>query len=166
MKFDFVIETLDKTHDKTDFDCREASLNDFLQKFAGQNAKRGLGKTFVAVLPDEKKVCGYYTLSSGSVEFENFREKLPRYPIPTVHLGRLAVDGSMKGQGLGALLLIDALERTVKVADELGIYAIELYALTENAKQFYLKYGFIELQDDEKHLYLPITTLKKSGLIP
>lgn len=165
MKFDFVIETLGKKHDKESFDCGESSLNDFLQKYAGQNAKRGLGKTFVAVLPSEKKVYGYYTLSSGSVEFENFQEKLPRYPIPTVHLGRLAVDSSMKGQGLGALLLVDGLERTVKVADELGIYAVELFALTENAKQFYMRYGFVELRDDKKHLYLPIVTLKQSGLI-
>ncbi len=166
MKRGFVIETLGKKHDKESFDCGEESLNDFLKKYAGQNAKRGLGKTFVAVLPTERKVRGYYTLSSGSVEFENFQEKLPRYPIPTVHLGRLAVDDSMKGQGLGALLLIDALERAVKVADELGIYAVELYALNENAKRFYLKYGFVELRDDEKHLYLPIATLKQSGLIP
>lgn len=165
MNLDFIIETLDKKHDKKNFDCGELSLNDFLQKYAGQNAKRGLGKTFVTVLPDDKKVCGYYNLSSGSVEFEDFHEKLPRYPIPTVHLGRLAVDNSMKGQGLGAILLIDALERTVKVADELGIYAVELYSLTENAKQFYLKFGFIELKDDKKHLYLPIATLRSSGLL-
>ncbi len=74
MKLDFVIETLNKNHEKESFDCGEESLNEFLQKYARQNAKRGLGKTFVAVLPDQTKVCGYYTLSSGSVEFKKFQE--------------------------------------------------------------------------------------------
>lgn len=165
MKLEFVIEPLDKHHQREDFDCGEASLNDFLQKYARQNAERGLGRTFVAVLPGEKKVLGYYTLSSGSVAFETVPEKLPRYPIPVAHLGRLAVDLSMRGQGLGELLLMDALARSVLIANELGIYAVELFALTEGAKQFYLKYGFIPLKDDDKHLYLPIKTIIQSGLI-
>lgn len=165
MKLDFVVEPLGKKHRKENFDCGEESLNQFLQKYAGQNARKGLGRTFVAVLPNEMEIVGYYTLSSGSVSFDVIPEKLPRYPIPTVHLGRLAVDLRMQGQRLGELLLIDALERAVLVAEELGIYAIELYALTDNAQQFYLRYGFVSLKDDEKHLYLPMATLKQSGLV-
>ncbi|NJM54491.1 MAG: GNAT family N-acetyltransferase [Blastocatellia bacterium] len=165
MNLQFVIELLDKLHKREKFDCGEQSLNDFLHRFARQNSEKSFGRTFVATLPDEKDVLGYYTISSGSISFEIVPEKLPRYPIPTVHLGRLATDLQMRGQGLGELLLIDALERTVLVAAELRIYAVELYALTDKAKRFYLKYGFLELKDDEKHLYLPIETLKKSGLI-
>lgn len=165
MKFDFVIEPLSKKHGRENFDCGEESLNEFLRKYARQNSEKGFGRTFVAVLPKEREVCGYYTLSSGSVSFEIVPEKLPRYPIPTAHLGRLAVDLKMRGQRLGEMLLIDALRRTVLVAEELGIYAIELYALTDAAKNFYRKYGFIELKDDTHHLYLPVETLKKSGLI-
>lgn len=164
MTLEFVIESLSKKHRRDNFDCGEESLNQFLQKYARQNSEKGFGRTFVAVLPDEFEVLGYYTLSSGSVSFEIIPEKLPRYPIPIVHLGRLAVDLKIRGQRLGELLLIDALQRIVLVAGELGIYAIELYALTDNAKKFYLRYGFIELKDDTKHLYLPIETLKKSGL--
>jgi GNAT superfamily N-acetyltransferase len=165
MKYEFVIEPLSKKHERENFDCGEDNLNQFLRKYARQNSERGFGRTFVAVLPERREVCGYYTLSSGSVSFEIVPEKLPRYPIPTAHLGRLAVDLKMQGQRLGELLLIDALERTVLIAVELGIYAIELYALTDTAKRFYLRYGFIELKDDEKHLYLPVETLKKSGLV-
>lgn len=165
MKLDFVIEPLSKLHKRENFDCGETSLNEFLKKYARQNSAKGFGRTFVAVLPDEAEVSGYYTLSSGSVAFETVPENLPRYPIPTAHLGRLATDLKMRGQGLGELLLIDALKRSVIVAAEIGIYAVELYALTENAKKFYLKYGFVSLKDDDKHLYLPIETLKKSGLI-
>ena len=161
----FIIEPLGKQHDRESFDCGETALNQFLRLYARQNNERGLGKTYVAVLPGEAKVCGYYTLSSGSISFAIAPEKLPRYPIPTIHLGRLAVDLKMQGQRLGELLLIDVLERAILLADEIGIYAVELYALTEKAKQFYLKYGFVPLKDDDKHLYLPIETLKQSGLI-
>ncbi len=165
MKLDFIIEPLSKRHKRENFDCGEESLNEFLKKYARQNSEKGFGRTFVAVLPNETEILGFYTLSSGSVSFEIVPETVPRYPIPTVHLGRLAADVKMRGQGLGELLLINALERTVLAAAELGIYAVELYALNETAKKFYLKYGFVQLADDEKHLYLPIKTLRKSGLV-
>lgn len=61
--------------------------------------------------------------------------------------------------------MIDALQRTVAVAQGFGIYAIELYTLTDKAKTFYLRYGFVSLKDDDKHLYLPIETIKNAGLI-
>ncbi|MBK8148017.1 MAG: GNAT family N-acetyltransferase [Acidobacteria bacterium] len=165
MKFEFLIELLDKNHKREDFDCGEESLNVFLKRFARQNSAKGFGRNFVAVLPAQTKVLGYYTISSGSVAFDALPENAPRYPIPTAHLGRLATDLTMRGQGLGELLLIDALARIATIADELGIYAVELFALNENAKKFYLRYGFTALIDDEKHLYLPVATLKKSGLV-
>lgn len=165
MSLEFVIQPLGKQHKRENFDCGEESLNEFLQKYARQNSAKGYGRTFVAVLPEMREVLGYYTLSSGSVSFEVVPEKVPRYPIPTVHLGRLATSLKMRGQGLGELLLIDALERACLVAAEIGIYAVELLALTDGAKRFYLKYGFVPLKDDDKHLYLPIETLKQSGLI-
>jgi GNAT superfamily N-acetyltransferase len=61
-------------------------------------------------------------------------EKLPRYPVPVIHLGRLAVDVSTKGQGLGKILLLDALRRAASVSDQLGIYAVEVHALNEVAR--------------------------------
>ncbi len=159
---DFIIEPLGKTHSRDGFDCGELSLDIFLKQYARQSAEKGLGKTFVAVLPRSSEVLGYYTVASGSVAFETVPERLPRYPIPTVHLGRLAVDRTMQGRGLGALLLVDALKRSAAIADKLGIYAVELYALSEIAKRFYLKYGFLELVDDGKHLYLPIKTIRQA----
>lgn len=157
----FIIEPLHKSHKRDEFDCGESSLNEFLKNYARQNDSKGLGKTFVAVFAGENQVCGFYTLSSGSVSFENFNANLPRYPIPTVHLGRLAVDKTAQGNNLGGLLLFDAFRRSIKIADELGIYAIEVKALNENAKKFYLKYGFTELKDDELHLYLPMKLIRK-----
>jgi GNAT superfamily N-acetyltransferase len=106
------IEPLSPQHDRAAFDCGEPSLNDFLHRYARQNDEKGLGRTYVAVLPDERHIYGYYTIASGSLQFDTIPEKLPRYPIPVVLLGRLAVDQEAKGQGLGKALLADALKRS------------------------------------------------------
>jgi ribosomal protein S18 acetylase RimI-like enzyme len=165
MSFPYLIELLNTSHNRESFDCGESTLNDFLKRFARQNDEKGLGRTFVAVAADNPAVKGYYTLSNGAVKFDNVPEKLPRYPIPVAHLGRLAVDVSARGQGLGEYLLLDALSRIADVAGQIGIYAVEVYALNEQAKSFYLKYGFRPLLDDPLHLYLPMKTVRKLKLI-
>lgn len=164
MSVRYYIEALSSTHDRAAFDCGEPSLNDFLKRFARQNDEKGLSRTYVAVLPGEPKIYGYYTISSGAIRFENMPEKLPRYPIPVIHLGPLAVDVSAKGQGLGKILLLDALKRAASVSEQLGIYAVEVYALNTAARAFYLKYGFAPLLDDERHLYLTIKAIRKLSL--
>ncbi len=165
MSFPYIIEPLNTSHDREAFDCSELSLNDFLKRFARQNDEKGLGRTFVAVEAGNPKIKGYYTLSTGSLKFDNVPEKLSRYPIPVAHLGRLAVDVSARGQGLGEYLLLDALARIAVIAGLIGIYAIEVYALSEQAKNFYLKYGFKPLLDDTLHLYLPMKAVRKLKLI-
>ena len=87
----FRIEALSKYHDRKGFDCGEESLNTFLRQFARQNDEKGLGRTYVAVKEGDPKIYGYYTLSSNSIGFETVPDKLPRYPVPVIHLGRLAV---------------------------------------------------------------------------
>ena len=159
-----IIETLSSTHDQNAFDCGESSLNTYLRQYARQNDEKGLGRTYVAVEPDQTRIAGYYTISTGAVTFEQVPEKLPRYPIPVVHLGRLAVDLSSQGKGLGELLLIDALKRATLAAEQLGIYAVEVRALNDSARRFYLKYGFIPLLDDELHLYLSMKAIRKLKL--
>lgn len=157
----YLVEPLSTRHDRDAFDCGEPSLNDFLKRYARQNDDKGLGRTYVAVRPDDSHIYGYYTIASASVRFDAIPEKLPRYPIPMVHLGRLAIDQAAKGQGLGKALLADALARVAGFADHLGIYAVEVYALNEAAKEFYLKFGFTPLLDDPLHLYMPMKTIRK-----
>ena len=107
---------------------------------------------------------GYYTLASGSVAFETLPKKvakrLPRHPIPVVLLARLAVDQVAQGAGLGRRLLVDALERCLGLSRELGIHAVEVDAIDDQASAFYQKYGFVALGDDQRHLYLPMATVQ------
>lgn len=165
----WIIEKLDKQHDRAAFSCGVDELDGYLHRFAGQNEKAGISQHFVAVATGgDAGVLGYYALSAGSVAFdvvpENLKKRLPRYPIPVAHLGRLAVDQSMQGHGLGEDLLIDALARIMRAADKIGIHAVEVVAINDSARRFYLKYGFTPLADDEQHLYLPLSAVRKLGL--
>ena len=166
---DWLIEELSADHDRSAFSCGHDSLDDFLKKFASQNHKTGVSKTYVAVRVGEPRVCGYYSISAGAVHFaeipEELRKRLPKYPVPVAHLGRLAVDTAAQGQRLGELLLMDALAKIVGAADSIGIHAVEVVAIDQTAKRFYLKYDFTALPDDPHHLYIPIKTLRKLRLV-
>jgi GNAT superfamily N-acetyltransferase len=118
------------------------------------------------VLRTEKKVYGYYTLAAGSLPVQNLppkaARKLPRHPVPVALLGRLAVDQAAQGRRLGAMLLFDALKRCVALSRSIGIYAVEVTAIDESARNFYAKYGFAPRLDGDLHLYLPISTIEKT----
>lgn len=159
-----IIVPLTAQHDRAGFDCGESLLNAYIQRYAGQHDRKGFGRTYVAIEEGSSVVKGYYTISSGAVSFEVVPENVPHHPIPIVLLGRLAVDHSARGRRLGETLLIDALARAERVADQLGIYAVAVEAIDERAREFYLKYGFKELLDDRRHLYLPIKVIRKLHL--
>jgi len=165
----WIIEPLAKRHDRAAFSCGVKDLDSYLHRYAGQNQSAGISQHFVAVgASGQSRVLGYYALSAGAVAFKQMpaelRKRLPRYPIPVAHLGRMAVDESMHGHGLGEDLLIDALTRVVDVSDEIGVHAVEVVAINDKARSFYLKYGFTALADDKNHLYLPLSVAKQLGL--
>jgi GNAT superfamily N-acetyltransferase len=166
----WIIERLATRHDRKMFSCGVASLDDWLHRAASQYDRRNLARTYVAVQPDSSRVFGYYAVSNHRVEFEALpadqAKGLPRIDVPVVLLGRLAVDRSMQGQGLGSLLLIDALRRIVHVANEVGVRAVEVHAIDDHARNFYLHYGFVPLRDDLRHLFLPLDVVRKLNLPP
>lgn len=90
--------------------------------------------------------------------------RLPRLDIPVVLIGRLAVERTTQGTGLGASLLVDALRRSLLISEQVGIRAVEVDALDQVARSFYLKFGFRSLLDDPRHLFLPIHEIRKLKL--
>lgn len=158
------IERLDARHDRSVFDCGVAELNAYLQKYSGQHDRKGVGRTYVAVDKSSTRALGYYTIASGAVAFDLVPENLPHHPVPVVLIGSLAVDLAYRGGGVGEMLLLHALHLTQRAADLLGIYAVVVDALDEQAKRFYLKYGFRELADDRLHLYLPMKVIRQLRL--
>jgi GNAT superfamily N-acetyltransferase len=159
------VEPLDRSHERDAFTCGKAPLDNFLRTLVNQYEKRRLGRTYVIVRRGEKRALGYYTLASGAVSFENLPQKaakkLPRHPAPVILLARLALDQSVQGQGLGGFVLADALRRSLSLAEQLGVHAVEVDAIDDQAKAFYERYGFIPLQDDPRRLYLPMATIEE-----
>lgn len=156
---------LAKAHDRANFDCGEAALNEFLRSYARQNQSENVGRTWVATLPGQRRVLGFYTLTVASVAREHFSaeelKRVPRYPVPVAHLGRLAVDRAAQKTGLGEHLLMHALDQILRVSEVVGIFAVEVRAKGERAKRFYERYGFKAAEDVRLHLYLSIKKLPK-----
>ena len=161
---EWIIEPVQARHQHQEFSCGKPPLDTFLRLLVAQYEKRRLGRTFVAVKPGDSRVAGYYTLAAGSFEVASLptalRKKLPKHPIPTVHIGRLAVDESCRGLRLGETLLFHALHAALELSERPGSFAVDVWAIDEDARRFYEKYGFSVLADNPRHLYLPMKTVE------
>lgn len=150
-------------HRRDEFQCGNDGLNEFLQLLVTQYERRKVGRTFVAV-DESNRVVGVYTLSAGRIPHEvlppQVAKKLPRHPIPTVLLGRLAVDLRYQRSGIGQQLLQDALKKALESHLLIGVFAVEVDAIDARAAGFYQKYGFIPLPSNPLHLLMPIATLE------
>lgn len=151
-----VIEPLG-AHDRREFDCGVGALNRYLAEVARQDIRRSVASVFVACVPGETRVRGYYTLSAASVRTdrlpEDVRKKMPRYAsIPAVRLGRLAVDNSARGIGLGGRLLINAIKRAASTELAWAVFMVD--AKDETARRFYEHWGFQSFDDEPNSLFL------------
>jgi GNAT superfamily N-acetyltransferase len=150
-----------KLHDRAAFDCGDADLNLYLWKFARQNHESGGAKCFVATPSDAPtRVLGFYTLSPASLDYARtpalVKKGLARYEVPVFRLGRLAVDATVQGRGLGGALLLRAAHRCLRVAEEVGGVALLIDAKNERAAQWYCSYGALALEDAALSLVLPL----------
>ena len=160
----FQLAPLDATHDRAAFNSESQSLNRYLREQVTQDVRRRVAACFVA-LADGPRIAGYYTLASASVLLGDLLaatgKKLPRYPtVPTIRMGRLAVDQAFKGKGLGGALLADALDRAAR--SEIAAFALMVDAKDEAAAAFYRHHGFIALPDSPLTLFLPLATVLRS----
>lgn len=161
-----VIQLLGKQHNRNGFDCGDEALNEFLQSQAGQQQRRGFGKTYVLLAEDGLAVIGFVTVSAGQIATASLssQSKLPRYPAPILRIGRLAVDVRHQGKGIGQDLLAFALRLAVEFSQRVGLYAVVVDAKNGKAKAFYTKLGFIACVDSPLCLYLPVATLEQAGV--
>lgn len=137
-------EKLNSSHRVDGFDSGNEQLDEWLKRRAFRNETEGASRTYVICINDV--VVAYYCLATGAVALQlatgRVRRNMPD-PIPVMVIGRLAVDRRWQGQGIGQALLRDALRRTLQAAEIAGIRAVVVHAISEEAKQFYERYGFI-----------------------
>lgn len=157
---------LARDHVVEGFTCGDGVIDDWLRRRALRRDSRA-SRTFATCEGD--RVVGFYCIAVGLVspsEMEPERPRgraaaayvLARDPVPVAILRRLAVDGPHQGNGLGADLLMDALQRAVATGADLGVRAVLARAVEPRARAFYGAFGFAPFLDDEETLFLPIET--------
>jgi len=150
-------------HDASTFDCGHATLNDWLRRRAIKNERQRASRTFVVC--EGNTIIAYYSLAVGAVTREEVSGKLRRNmpePIPVMVLGRLSVATLWQDKGIGVGMLKDAIMRTLIVAEQAGIRAILVHALSEEAKRFYLHSGFHASPINDMTLMIALDEVKKS----
>jgi len=161
-----ISEPLNSTHKKSDFSCGKEMLDVYIHKQANQDIKRKLSACFVINEKGTNLIKGYYTLSNNSIPLKfvpkQIQKKLPRsyQSIPATLLGRLAIDNKFQGQGIGKLILVDALKRSYEISKTIASFAVVVDPIDQGAENFYEKYGFIKLPDSGK-MFLPMKTISQ-----
>jgi len=159
------IENLAKTHNRKAFDCGSESLNKFIQTQARQHDDRGISRSFVLVEDDHPKIIlGYFTLTICEVIPADIPDpRLQRYPhpMPSAKLVRLAVSSNHQKKGMGKILIIEALRRTIAISENAGLTGIFVDAKDESAAAYYQQYKFIPHENNPLLLFLPIKTIRQ-----
>lgn len=156
-------ELLTAQHALDSFDSGVLSLDEWLRRRAMQNQASGASRTFVAC--DDARVAGYYALAANAVAPDaatgRFRRNMPD-PVPVAVLGRLAIDKSFQGKGLGRALFRDAALRVVAAADSIGIRGMLVHAISDEAKAFYVGLGLDVSPLEPMTLMATVADLKAS----
>lgn len=154
-------------HNRSSFQCEAAPLERYLKEQASQDARKNVAAPFV-LLSSKDQIAGFYTLSSTILRSDDLspellkKLKLPRYPqLPATLLGRLARHSDFRGQGIGELLLNDALKRAYTISRQIGSLAVIVDAKDERAVKFYQSFGFEPFVDATDKLYLRMDTIGK-----
>lgn len=159
----FRVEALESLHERQDFDCGVAVLNRYLREVARQDARRLVSRCYVACPAESRVVIGYYTLAAAEVPVtalpQDVSRKLPRYPtVPVVRVGRLAIDRTRHGQGLGSALIANAVAQTLRA--EIAAFAVIVDAKDDAAASFYRHLGFVAI-GSERTFALPLAIARK-----
>jgi hypothetical protein len=164
----FAVAPLCKQHHRDTFECGEAELDLWLAKLSLQQQDKGLSRTFVLLDEDRPDIlAGFYSLTADALSPATFPEAFSRrypgqYPIPAIRLVRVARNIALKGQAVGELLLVDALNRMVSASDQIGVAVIVVDAKSDHAKSFYVKYGFKPFPDNAMMLWLRIVEARNA----
>jgi GNAT superfamily N-acetyltransferase len=156
------IEPLGKQHDRAAFTSGQPDIDDWFRRRASQDERRNIARVFVA-MDHERGVIGFYSLSAYTLALDDLpadlARRLPRYDaIPAARIGRLARDERFRGQGVGELLLADAVRRILGAARSVAVFAIVVDAKDDAAARFYRRFGFQPFPLQPRRLFLLTST--------
>jgi len=147
---------------REDFYCGNKALDTWLKQFAGQNESRFRSRTFFAIEQDTNQLLGYYTavFTALDAEVQLHGIQSSTYKTPAYLIARLAVDQRAHNQGVGTLLLVDALTGALRVSEAAGLEVVLVDAIDPNAISFYARFGFVRLDVESDRLYISMTSLQ------
>ncbi len=155
---------LSAEHDLSGFDCGNEQLNAWLKNHALAGARADMARTYLALAGET--VIGYVSLTTGSIRPEEaprrYARGMPRHPLPTILIARLAVDRRHQGQRLGSRLLAEALRRAVAASDTVAARLIVVDAIDARAAAFYRSRGFIDIEENPLRLFRKIGDVRRS----
>lgn len=162
------IEALHGGHDRRNFSCGKAALDDYLRRYARQHASTNVSRSYVAVAGESTAIRGYYSLTMAAIHRahlpDRYTKKFPNFPLPVARLARLArlaVDQRHQRQRIGELLLADALQRCLSLSLSIGMIGVIVDAKDQQAKQWYARYEFEHLPDSPLTLWLPTSAIER-----
>ena len=157
------IEALDTRHDRRSFSCGDSELDGYLKRFARQHAAAKVSRTYVAA--NGATILGFYSLAMSAIRKDQlpdaYQSRFPNYPLPVARLARLAVDQRYQRQGLGELLLADALSRCLRLSEEIGMVGVVVDAKHERARWYYERFEFERFPDSPLTLWLPTASIAR-----
>lgn len=157
---------LTEEHDLASFSSGEVVLDDWLRQRAWGNLQTAASRTYVVCPLGSAQVAGFYALSMGQILAQDatgaMRRNMPRH-IPSVILGRLAIDQAWQGKGLGRVLLGDATRRSLLAAQEVSARLLIVHAISPAAEAFYVHHGFTRLPVETPTLAIDLVKVRRLG---
>lgn len=160
---------LTETHDPTSFESGEPVLDDWLRHRALDNLRLAASRTYVVCPVGSQKIAGYFALNMGQILAHevagSMRRNMPK-AIPAVVLGRLAIDRTWQGRGLGRAMLADVIDRALRASTEVSARLVLVHAISPAAEAFYLYHGFTRLPVETPTLALDLVKYQKAVSSP
>ncbi len=158
------LERLDAHHELTGFDSGNAESDGWLRRHALAAQQMDSARTFM--LTRDHRILGYFSLTMGSVLRADAPSRLvrglPAYPMGMVLLARLAVAREEHGQGLGALLLAEALRKALAAGEAAAVRLVVVDAVDEAAAVFYERHGFVRASEHLLRLHRGMKDIRAS----
>ncbi len=156
-----LIEPLGSHHDRSVFTCGNEALDKYIREQAGQDIRRATARVFVAVMAESPdRVLGFFTLSAATVIPTDLpaalEKRMPKHAVPAALIGRLAVDKSAQGKGLGGVLIADAVKKTRLAAETVAMAVIVVDPIDDAAQAFYSAFGFQSLQGPQRRMFMAL----------
>jgi GNAT superfamily N-acetyltransferase len=156
-------EPIGKSHERKDFDCGDADVNEFLARYARQAHESGSAKTCCAIdNANPGRVLGFYSITPAALDYarmpDTLRKGLPRHDVGGFRLARLATDRSVQGHGFGGQLLGAAARRAILAAEAVGGLILVIDAKNDRAAGWYESYGAVRLEDAPRTLVMSLAT--------